>query len=78
MITKRGIRNLMGKRPKKFLFVSDEAFNGDLAWQVVREGHKVKMYVRDRSDNDVFDGFVERVTAWKPLVKWADVIVFDD
>lgn len=78
MLTKRGIRNLMGKRPKKFLFVSDEALNGDLAWQVVRDGHKVKMYVRDRADADVFSGFIERVPVWKPWVKWADVIIFDD
>jgi phosphoribosylamine--glycine ligase len=78
MITKRGIRNLMGKRPKKFLFVSDEALNGDLAWQVAREGHRVKMYCRDRADADAFEGFVERVTTWKPWIKWADVIVFDD
>jgi phosphoribosylamine--glycine ligase len=78
MPSKRGLKRLMGKRPKKFLFVADEALNGDLAWQVVREGHKVKMYVRDRADADVFTGFVERVGSWKPWVAWADVIVFDD
>lgn len=78
MITKHGIRNIMGKRPKKFLFVSDEALNGDLAWRVSQEGHRVKMYCRDRYDADVFDGFIERVGTWKPWVKWADVIVFDD
>ena len=68
----------MGKRPKKFLFVSDEALNGDLAWQTAKEGHRVKMYCRDRLDAHVFEGFVERVGTWKPWVKWADVIVFDD
>jgi phosphoribosylamine--glycine ligase len=78
MITKRGIRNLMGKRPKKFLFVSEEALNGDLAWQVTQEGHKVKMYIADRDDADTFEGFVERVSSWRPWINWADVIIFDD
>ena len=30
--------------PKKFLFVSFESLSGDLAWQIKKEGHEVKVY----------------------------------
>ena len=64
--------------PKKFLFVSDEALIGDLAWQVKREGHEVKYYIHQKSEKDVCDGFLEKVDEWRTIVDWADVIVFDD
>jgi phosphoribosylamine--glycine ligase len=63
---------------KKFLFVSDEALIGDLAWQIQREGNEVKYYIHQKSEKDVADGIIEKVDAWKPLIDWADVIVFDD
>jgi phosphoribosylamine--glycine ligase len=66
-----------GKLSKKFLFVSPEALACDLAWQLVKEGHEVKMYVSDHDSKDIADGFVEKVDAWEPWREWADVVVFD-
>lgn len=63
---------------KKFLFISWESLSGDLAWNLKKEGHEVKCYIRSQSDMDVYQGFLERVNDWKRWVKWADVIIFDD
>ena len=66
------------KQKYKFLFVSWESLSGDLAWQIKKEGHEVKIYVKETNDQDVYDGFLEKVDDWKSTVDWADVIVFDD
>jgi phosphoribosylamine---glycine ligase len=66
------------KRALKFLFVSWESLSGDLAWQIKNEGHEVKVYVKSEGDQDVYDGFLEKVLDWKQHVDWADIIVFDD
>ena len=64
---------------KKFLFVSWESLSGDLAWQLRKENHQVKVYIKNEKDQDVFDGFLEKkVTCWEDHVDWADVIIFDD
>ncbi len=63
---------------KKFLFVSLESLSGDLAWNVLREGHQVKAWIKEKGDADVYNGFFEKVADWKKFVDWADVIVFDD
>lgn len=66
-------------KPKyKFLFVSWESLSGDLAWQIKKEGHDVKIYIKEPDDADVYEGFLERVPDWKATIDWADVIVFDD
>jgi len=64
--------------PKKFLFVSFESLSGDLAWQVKKEGHEVKAYIKSETDKDVYDGFLDKVDDWEKHKDWADVIVFDD
>ncbi len=61
---------------KKFLFVSWESLSGDLAWQIKKEGHEVKIYIKGTTD--VYEGFLDRVDDWKANVDWADVVVFDD
>jgi len=66
------------KKPKKFLFVSHESLSGDLAWQVKKEGHEVKVYIKAERDKDVYDGFLDKVEHWEKHKDWADVIVFDD
>ena len=63
---------------KKFLFVSDESLSGDLAWQIKKEGHEVKIYIKSEQDKDVYDGFVAKVDDWKKHLDWCDVLVFDD
>jgi phosphoribosylamine--glycine ligase len=66
------------KPVRKFLFVSDEALIGDMAWQVKKEGHEVKYYIHRKQERDVCDGFVDKVDDWQSHADWADVIVFDD
>jgi len=63
---------------KKFLFVSWESLSGDLAWQIKKEGHEVKVYVKSEYDKDVYDGFLDKVSNYKEFIDWADVVVFDD
>jgi len=52
--------------------------SGDLAWQLIKEGHEVKAYIKDKHDADVYNGFIEKVDNWESYKDWADVIVFDD
>ncbi len=66
------------KEARKFLFISWESLSGDLAWQIKKEGHEVKVYIKSEEDKDVYDGFLEKVTDWKEYTHWADVVVFDD
>ena len=54
-----------GKVYKKFLFVSNQALIGDLAWQVKKEGNEVKYYINDKAQKDVCDGFVDKTDSWK-------------
>ena len=63
---------------KKFLFVSSEGLSVDLAWQVAKEGHEVKYYIRDEDDREVADGFIQKSYDWEKDTEWADIIVFDD
>jgi len=58
--------------------VSWESLSGDLAWQVQKEGHQIKIFIKKTEDADVYSGFLERVDDWKKYVEWADVVVFDD
>ncbi len=62
----------------RFLFVSYDALITDIAWQVSKEGHPVKYWIRDKKAKSVGDGFVPKVDDWKAEVDWADVVVFDD
>jgi len=64
--------------PKKFLFVSLESLSGDLAWQLTKEGHEVKAYIKNKHDADVYNGFIEKIDNWESYKDWAEVIVFDD
>ena len=63
---------------KRFLFVSEEALVGDLAWQVKKEGNEVKYYIGEKASRDICNGFVDKCDDYKALKDWADVIVFDD
>ena len=63
---------------KNFLFISLTGLISDVAWQVKKEGHNVKFYIRDNDEKDIGDGFVEKTDDWEKEVDWADVIIFDD
>jgi len=62
----------------KFLFVTNESLSADLAWQLKKEGHDVKMFCHSQGEKDVGLGFFEKVNEWEPLKDWADLIIFDD
>lgn len=62
----------------KFLFVSLESLSGDLAWAILKEGHQVKAYIKAKSDQDVYNGFIDKVERWEDWVDWSDILVFDD
>ena len=51
-----------------------ESLSADLAWQLKKEGHEVKMYCHGQGEKDVGLGFFEKVDEWEPLKDWADVI----
>jgi phosphoribosylamine--glycine ligase len=63
---------------KKFLFVSYDALISDIAWEVVKEGHDVKYWIREADSKDCADGFVPKTDDWRKEIEWADLIVFDD
>ena len=66
------------KQPKNFLFVSLDGLIGDIAWQILKEGHHVKYYIQHPEEKEVNDGFVPKVDDWEAEVEWADIIIFDD
>ena len=63
---------------KKFLFVSLDGLIGDIAWQVVKEGHEVKYCIAHSEEKEVADGFVPKIDSWENEVDLADIIIFDD
>ncbi len=63
---------------KNCLFVSFSGLVGDVAWQVLKEGHEVRYYIDSEKERDIADGFVPKTPDWRAEVPWADVIVFDD
>lgn len=62
----------------KFLFISKAALIGDVAWQVIKEGHEAKYFIEDPEEKDIADGFIPKTDDWRKDLDWADVIVFDD
>jgi len=66
------------EKKRKFLFVSLTGLVGDIAWQVLKEGHEVRYFIGDPEEKDIADGFVPKTDDWEKDVDWADVIVFDD
>src|ERR1700747_2259702 len=66
------------EKKRKFLFVSLTGLIGNIAWQVLKEGHEVRYFIGDQEEKDIADGFVPKTDDWEKDVDWADVIVFDD
>lgn len=64
--------------PKNFLFISLDNLSADIAWQISKEGHNVKYYVKSPEDRDVGKGFIEIIDSWEDYKDWADIFVFDD
>lgn len=64
--------------PVNILFVSISGLISDIAWQCVKEGHSVKYFIEEESEQEIGNGFVEKVDDWEAEVSWANLIVFDD
>jgi phosphoribosylamine--glycine ligase len=62
----------------KLLFVSFDGLIADIAWQVVREGHEARFWIKDPEEKEIADGFVPKTDDWRCEVDWAEVVVFDD
>lgn len=62
----------------KLLFVSYDGLIADIAWQVTREGHEAKLWIKDEDERGIADGFVPKCDDWRREVDWADAVVFDD
>ena len=60
------------------LFVSFDGLIADIAWEVVKEGHQAKLWIREPDERGIADGFVPKCDDWRSEVDWADVVVFDD
>jgi len=60
------------------LFVSFDGLIADIAWEVVKEGHQAKLWIREPDERGIAEGFVPKCDDWRSEVDWADVIVFDD
>jgi hypothetical protein len=52
---------------RKFLFVSLCALIGDMAWQVLMEGHDVRYYIEAEKERDIADGFVPKSKDWEKV-----------
>lgn len=63
---------------KKILIISKTGDIGDIAWQMVKEGHDVKMHTEISAEREIADGFVAKCENWEQEVGWADLIIFDD
>ncbi len=72
------MENQKTANPKNFLFISISNLIGDIAWQIIKEGHNVKYFVEEEDEKDVAEGFVPMVNDWQKEVDWADLIIFDD
>lgn len=59
---------------KKFLFDSLSGLIGDIAWQVSKEGHEVRYYIKDQKEADIADGFVAKSENPEKDAEWADII----
>src|SRR5260370_39557469 len=63
---------------RKFLFVSLSGLIGDIAWQVLKEGHDVRYFIAAEKERDIADGFVPKSLDWEKDLEWSDIVVFDD
>ena len=63
------------------LFISKNLIAGNIAYLLQKEGHNVKLYVKDVKGKKNFDHLVPKVENWRKELKWVGkdgLIVFDD
>ena len=62
---------------RKFLFNSLSGLVGDIAWQVSKEGHEVRYFIKDQKERDIADGFVAKSDDLEKDIEWADIVIFE-
>jgi phosphoribosylamine--glycine ligase len=63
------------------LFISSECIAGNLAVLLKKEGHDVRLHIKNKLDRQNFDNLVEKTNNWKKGLKWVGkdgLIIFDD
>jgi len=63
---------------EKFLFGSLSGLIGDIAWQVSKEGHEVRYYIKDQRRPTLPTASWRNPKNPEKDAEWADIIVFDD
>lgn len=63
------------------LFVSNNCIATNIAYILKKEGHNVKLYIKDKEGRRTFDNMVNKVSSWKKELRWVGkdgLIIFDD
>jgi len=63
---------------RKSLFNSLTGLIGDIAWQVSKEGHEVRYFIKEQQERDIADGFVAKSDNLEKDIEWAEIVIFDD
>ena len=65
----------------KILFITNDLIAGSVAHELVKEGHDVKLYIKERDRRGNLDNIVKKISNWRTELKWVGkdgLIVFDD
>ena len=61
---------------RKFLFNSLTGLIGDIAWQVSKEGHEVRYFIKEPKERDLADGFVAKSDNLEKDTEWSDIVIW--
>jgi phosphoribosylamine--glycine ligase len=65
----------------KILFISTDLIAGSLAHELVKEGHDVRLFVKEKGRQDNFDNIITKTKNWRKDLPWVGkdgLIIFDD
>lgn len=65
----------------KVLFISNDLIGGSIAHKLVKEGHDVRLYIKETGRRDNFNGIIKKCSNWKKELAWVGkdgLIIFDD
>lgn len=61
----------------KILFISDEGNTYPLASMMETEGHEIRFFTKDKTEQLAGDGFVEKTDDYKKEIDWCDYVICD-
>ncbi|MEO8637815.1 MAG: phosphoribosylglycinamide synthetase C domain-containing protein [Candidatus Taylorbacteria bacterium] len=65
----------------RILFITNDLIAGSVAHELVKEGHEVKLYIKEKARRGNLDNLVQKTGEWKNELSWVGkdgLIVFDD